>query len=67
MMNDRMNNRNKVVLVTGAGWPMTANGAKRSTVAEAAGSHAIDISKPEVVVALIIDAAKGVSPKLAVA
>jgi hypothetical protein len=29
MMNDRMNNRNKVVLVTGAGWPMTANGAKR--------------------------------------
>jgi hypothetical protein len=30
MMNDRMNNRNKVALVTGAGWPMTANGAKQS-------------------------------------
>ena len=38
-----------------------------STVAEAAGSHAIYISKPKVVAALIIDAAKGVSPKLAVA
>jgi pimeloyl-ACP methyl ester carboxylesterase len=38
-----------------------------STVAEAAGSHAIYISKPEVVAALIVDAAKGVSAKRAVA
>jgi hypothetical protein len=50
-----------------SGYGRTAHGAKQSTVAEAAGSQAIDISKPEVVAALIIDAAKGVSPKLAVA
>jgi hypothetical protein len=28
-MNDRMNLRNKVALVTGAGWPMTASGHER--------------------------------------
>jgi hypothetical protein len=28
-MNDRMNFRNKVALVTGAGWPMTASGHER--------------------------------------
>src|ERR1700744_1567705 len=36
-------------------------------VAEAAGSHAIYISKPEAVAALIAKAAKSVSPKMAVA
>jgi pimeloyl-ACP methyl ester carboxylesterase len=38
-----------------------------ATVAEAAGSHAIYISKPEAVAALIAEAAKSVSPKMAVA
>jgi pimeloyl-ACP methyl ester carboxylesterase len=38
-----------------------------ATVAEAAGSHAIYISKPETVAALIAEAAKSVSPKMAVA
>jgi pimeloyl-ACP methyl ester carboxylesterase len=38
-----------------------------ATVAEAAGSHAIYISKPEAVAALIAKAAKSVSPKMAVA
>ena len=28
-MNDRMSLRNKIGFVTGIGWPMTANGAKR--------------------------------------
>ena len=35
-----------------------------STVAEAAGSHAIYISKPEAVAALIATAAKSVSSKM---
>jgi hypothetical protein len=30
-MNDRMSLRNKVALVTGVGWPTTANGAKVTT------------------------------------
>jgi pimeloyl-ACP methyl ester carboxylesterase len=38
-----------------------------ATVAEAAGSHAIYISKPEIVAALIAEAAKSLSSKLAVA
>jgi pimeloyl-ACP methyl ester carboxylesterase len=38
-----------------------------ATVAEAAGSHAIYISKPEAVATLIAKAAKSVSPKMAVA
>jgi pimeloyl-ACP methyl ester carboxylesterase len=38
-----------------------------STVAEAAGSHAIYVSKPEVVAALIAKAAKSVSSKMAAA
>jgi pimeloyl-ACP methyl ester carboxylesterase len=38
-----------------------------ATIAEAAGSHAIYISKPEAVAALIAKAAKGVSSKMAVA
>jgi pimeloyl-ACP methyl ester carboxylesterase len=36
-----------------------------ATVAEAAGSHAIYVSKPEAVAALIAKAAKGVSPRMA--
>ncbi len=28
-MNDRMSLRNKIALVTGAGWPMTASGHER--------------------------------------
>jgi len=38
-----------------------------ATVAEAAGSHAIYVSKPEAVAALIAEAAKSVSPGMAVA
>jgi pimeloyl-ACP methyl ester carboxylesterase len=38
-----------------------------ATVAEAAGSHAIYVSKPEAVAALIAKAAKSMSPKMAVA
>jgi hypothetical protein len=38
-----------------------------ATVAEAAGSNAIYISKPEVVAALIAKAAMSVSPKITVA
>jgi hypothetical protein len=38
-----------------------------ATVAEAAGSHAIYISQPEAVAALIAKAAKSVSPEMAVA
>jgi pimeloyl-ACP methyl ester carboxylesterase len=38
-----------------------------ATVAEAAGSHAIYVSKPEAVAALIVKAAKSVSAKTAVA
>jgi hypothetical protein len=37
-----------------------------ATVAEAAGSHAIYISKPEAVAALIAKAAKSVKPRIAV-
>jgi pimeloyl-ACP methyl ester carboxylesterase len=38
-----------------------------ATVAEAAGSHAIYISQPEAVAALIAKAATSVSPRMAVA
>jgi hypothetical protein len=38
-----------------------------ATVEEAAGSHAIYVSKPEVVAALIAKAATGATPKQAVA
>ena len=38
-----------------------------ATVAEAAGSHAIYISQPEAVAALIAKAAKSVNPRMAVA
>jgi hypothetical protein len=38
-----------------------------ATVAEAAGSHAIYISQPETVAALIVKAATSVSPRMAVA
>jgi hypothetical protein len=38
-----------------------------ATVVEAAGSHAIYVSKPEAVAAFIAEAAKNVSPGMAVA
>jgi hypothetical protein len=38
-----------------------------ATVAEAAGSHATYVSKPEAVAALIAEAAKSVSAKMAAA
>jgi hypothetical protein len=41
--------------------------AQRQMAAKAAGSHAIYISKPEAVAALIAKAAKAVSSKMAVA
>jgi pimeloyl-ACP methyl ester carboxylesterase len=49
--------------------PVQRQMAKRAgaTVTEAAGSHAIYVSKPEAVAALIAQAAKSVSPKMAAA
>ena len=65
-MNDRMCLRNKVALVTGAGWPMTALGVRREKAAPSSGCKSPPATAPAGSTGAVMEVTKWLKPLVSV-